>query len=76
MDAETFDSKNYFMMTEATILDTQAPQDQLKFTKDEHRPLLNVDRTEGITGARHILLPVDDTKVSEKLPKKIFLFSN
>lgn len=36
----------------------QAPMPQ-----EAHRPLLRVDRTEGITAERHFLLPVDDTEV-------------
>lgn len=35
--------------------------------QDVHRPLLRVDRTGGLIGARHFLLPVDDTEVSIKL---------
>jgi hypothetical protein len=39
-----------------------APGEQA-INESEHRPLLKVDRTGGITGARHIVIPVDDTEV-------------
>ena len=31
--------------------------------EDAHRPLLSVDRSGGVAGKRHILIPVDDTSV-------------
>ncbi|KAG7675239.1 hypothetical protein NADE_007275 [Nannochloris sp. 'desiccata'] len=43
----------------------KAPGQQAISSDSEHRPLLKVDRTGGITGARHILIPVDDNKDSE-----------
>ena len=64
MDAETVKSnKNSTIMAQAQpAVPEIAPNEQL-IESSEHKPLLKIDQTRGITGARHILLPVDDTEV-------------
>lgn len=65
MDAETLSSdQNTTIMAQAQpAVPEKAPGQQAISSDSEHRPLLKVDRTGGITGARHILIPVDDNKV-------------
>jgi len=65
MDVETINSENNIaIMAQAQLaIPEKAPGQQAISSDSEHRPLLKVDRTGGITGARCILIPVDDNKV-------------
>jgi hypothetical protein len=62
MDAETINIDN--IMAEAQPVMPERAPGQQAINESEHRPLLKVDQTGGITAARHIVLPVDDTEVS------------
>ena len=65
MDAETVKSDNNTVMMAQTppVMPAEAPGQQ-SISECEHRPLLKVDRTGGMAGARHFLIPVDDTEVT------------
>jgi len=65
MDAETISGEqNTTIMAQAQpAVPEKAPGQQEINSDSEHRPLLKIDRTGGITAARHILIPVDDNKV-------------
>lgn len=55
------------MQVAVTLAPAQHCPLQAPHPAEVHRPLLSVDRTVGIVGASHIMIPVDDTDDSEEV---------